>query len=96
MKSNQPLVRKLLRTHTNGLTVKQLAQFANVHPDSVSNTLKSMPDVYINRWEGPYRGQFAAVWCSWTPPENCPKPNLSLQEQLLHDSCGRLNLSILR
>jgi hypothetical protein len=34
-----------------------------------------MPDVYIDRWEGPYNGQWAAVFCLYAPPPDCPRPS---------------------
>jgi len=34
-----------------------------------------MPDSYIDRWSGPHRGQWAAVWCVVEVPEDCPKPD---------------------
>ena len=38
-----------------------------------------MPDSYIDRWTGPHRGQWAAVWCVVEVPENCPKPDENIQ-----------------
>ena len=42
--------------------------------DGIRGALEVMPDVYIDRWEGPKRGQYTAVWCIVVPPPHCPRP----------------------
>lgn len=79
MNSRHPELRALLRKHADGLTVSQLTaqlQLANkdMRRNNIQTSLATMPDAYIDRWEGPNRGQYAAVWCVVVPPENCPKP----------------------
>ena len=79
MKSYHPDIRALLREHADGMTVAQLTvqlrmSTKEMQPDHIRNSLATMPDAYIDRWEGPNRGQYAAVWCVVVPPENCPKP----------------------
>ena len=74
MKSRHPAIRTLLRQHTDGLTAKQLANEMACHEDAANNALKAMPDAYIDRWSGPLRGQYAAVWCVVIPPPHCPYP----------------------
>lgn len=81
MISRHPELRALLREHADGLTVAQLAvqlrlKVKDMRPNSIQTSLATMPDAYIDRWEGPNRGQYAAVWCVVVPPENCPKPTL--------------------
>ena len=78
-KSNHQNIRAVLREQTDGLTVAQLVlqlrlMVKDVNEESIRSSLVSMPDAYIDRWEGPNRGQYAAVWCVVVPPENCPKP----------------------
>ena len=73
-KSKHDLVRKVLRDSEDGLTVKQIMDLSQVHTDSLSRILQTMPDAYIDRWQGPTRGQYSAVWCVVVPPENCPRP----------------------
>jgi hypothetical protein len=73
-KSKHDLVRKVLRDSADGLTVKQIMDLSQVHTDSLSRILQTMPDAYIDRWTGPDRGQYSAVWCVVVPPENCPRP----------------------
>lgn len=74
MKSKHDLVRKVLRDSEDGLTVKQITEAVGVDKDPLSRILQTMPDAYIDRWSGPTRGQFSAVWCVVVPPENCPRP----------------------
>jgi hypothetical protein len=73
-KSKHDLVRKVLRESADGLTVKQIMDLSQVHTDSLSRILQTMPDAYIDRWTGPAKGQYSAVWCVVIPPENCPRP----------------------
>ena len=74
MKSKHDLVRKVLRDSQDGLTVKQITEAVGVDKDPLSRILQTMPDAYIDRWSGPTRGQYSAVWCVVVPPENCPRP----------------------
>ena len=73
-KSKHDLVRKVLRDSEDGLTVKQITDAVGVDKDPLSRILQTMPDAYIDRWSGPTRGQYSAVWCVVVPPENCPRP----------------------
>lgn len=74
MRSKHDLVRKVLRDSEDGLTVKQITEAVGVDKDPLSRILQTMPDAYIDRWSGPTRGQYSAVWCVVVPPENCPRP----------------------
>jgi len=60
---------------SDGLTTKQLQYRLEVDHRTLCKSLKSMPDSYIDRWTGPHRGQWAAVWCVVEVPEDCPKPD---------------------
>jgi hypothetical protein len=73
-KSKHDLVRKVLRESEDGLTAKQITEAVGVDKDPLSRILQTMPDAYIDRWSGPTRGQYSAVWCVVVPPENCPRP----------------------
>jgi len=73
-KSKHDLVRKVLRESEDGLTAKQITDAVGVDKDPLSRILQTMPDAYIDRWSGPTRGQYSAVWCVVVPPENCPRP----------------------
>lgn len=72
--SHAPRLRELLRQSPDGLTVTQASDTLNLPRTSTLRALKGMPDVYIDRWEGPYNGQWAAVFCLHAPPPNCPRP----------------------
>ena len=74
-KSKHDLVRKVLRDSEDGLTVKQITEAVGVDKDPLSRILQTMPDAYIDRWSGPTKGQYSAVWCVVVPPENCPQPS---------------------
>jgi hypothetical protein len=73
-KSKHDIVRKVLRDSEDGLTAKQITEAVGVDKDPLSRILQTMPDAYIDRWVGPNRGQYSAVWCVVVPPENCPRP----------------------
>ena len=73
-KSKHDLVRRVLRDSEDGLTAKQITEAVGVDKDPLSRILQTMPDAYIDRWSGPTRGQYSAVWCVVVPPENCPRP----------------------
>ena len=64
---------------SEGLTTKQLQYRLEVDQRTLCKSLKSMPDSYIDRWTGPHRGQWAAVWCVVEVPEDCPKPDENIQ-----------------
>ena len=73
MKYLQTRLRKRLQGH-DGMTTKQLSQLVDSCPRDITRSLKTMPDAYVDRWTGPERGQWAAVWCVVDVPEDCPKP----------------------
>jgi len=73
MKYLQIRLRKRLKGH-DGMTTKQLSLLVDSCPRDITRSLKAMPDAYVDRWTGPERGQWAAVWCVVEVPEDCPKP----------------------
>ena len=74
MNTHHQKIRDLLKD-SEGLTTKQLQYRLEVDHRTLCKSLKSMPDSYIDRWTGPHRGQWAAVWCVVEVPEDCPKPD---------------------
>lgn len=56
------------------MTAKEVAKALGAKVDPVRLALKSMPDTYVDRWEGPKRGQYAEVFCVVIPPPDCPHP----------------------
>lgn len=77
-KSNHHSIRMLLQQHHDGLTVSELAERSGKDRASITNALKGMPDVYIDRWIS--CRQWAAVWCVVVPPENCPRPKPKMEK----------------
>jgi len=71
-------IRDLLKD-SEGLTTRQLQYRLEIDQRTLCKSLKSMPDSYIDRWTGPHRGQWAAVWCVVEVPEDCPKPDENIQ-----------------
>jgi hypothetical protein len=75
-KSHHPEIRELLKAWPgDGLTIPEIATRLNVRKDTITNCLAAMPDAYIDRWDGPVRGQWVAVWMVVEVPENCPRPS---------------------
>ena len=74
MNTHHQKIRDLLK-NSEGLTTRQLQYRLEVDQRTLCKSLKSMPDAYIDRWSGPHRGQWAAVWCVVEVPQDCPKPD---------------------
>lgn len=77
-RSRHPDIRALLRTFEDGMTVPAIVAALGLndkHVEPVRLALKNMPDAYIDRWDGPIQGQYAAVWSVVIPPPNCPHPH---------------------
>ena len=76
MKTHATRIRALLRQSPDGMTVAELSDITGTRKDTLQNVLITMQeqDAYIDRWTGPHRGQWAAVWCVAVPPPNCPRP----------------------
>ena len=67
-------LRALLRASPDGLTPAELANRTGRDKHNITRLLRHMPDTYVDRWEGPKRGQYAAVFCVVVPPPDCPHP----------------------
>lgn len=74
MRLNHAILREILRKYPDGLTAPELARILDKPPADVRRSVNSMPDVYIDRWTAPKRGQTAAVYVAVEVPENCPRP----------------------
>jgi len=70
----QKKIRALLRSKPGGMTPLEIAAALEIHPANVRTSLKSMPDVYVDRWRAAKRGQFEKVWVAVPVPEDCPHP----------------------
>jgi len=74
-RSRHPDIRNLLRAIEDGMTVPVIAAALGAKDvEPIRLALKNMPDTYIDRWDGPVQGQYAAVWCVVVPPGDCPHP----------------------
>ena len=73
-KSFHPNIRALLKKYDDGLTIKEIANHLGKTDVVIMRSLESMPDVYLDRYLDPVRGQYPAVWCVAHIPENCPHP----------------------
>jgi len=82
MNSSHQRIRDYLKD-SDGLTTRQLQFRTEIEQRTICKALKSMPDAYIDRWTGPHRGQWAAVWCVVEVPEDCPKPDEKNMEATL-------------
>lgn len=71
--SIHPIIRKALKD-TDGLTIAELHTLTGRSDTVIRRSLESMPDAYIDRWGEKVRGQYPAIWCVVTVPENCPHP----------------------
>ena len=74
MNSHHQKIRELL-AGSDGLTIKQMQIALQIEIRTLNKSINSMGDAYIDRWTGPYRGQWAAVWCVAEVPQHCPKPD---------------------
>lgn len=74
MKSRHHAIRDLLLASEDGLTVNEIADHFGATPKTICKTLKTVCGVYIDRWSGPKRGQYAAVYVCVVTPENVPHP----------------------
>ena len=72
--SQHPTIRAHLLGNSDGLTAPDLADRTGLDENSVRRALPKMADCYIDRWIGPNRGQYTAVWVAVPIPDNCPPP----------------------
>ena len=70
----QKRIRTLLRTRPHGMTPGEIAEELNLHVANVRTSLRTMPDMYVDRWRMGKRGQFEKVWVAAYVPEDCPHP----------------------
>jgi len=74
-KSRHPKLREILLQHEEGLTASEIAKYVNMQSDNVTQSIKTMPDVYIDRWTKPMKGvKYVPVYIAIKIPENCPAP----------------------
>jgi hypothetical protein len=65
----------MLLASEDGMTIRQLAEaLGDDSWKSVAKTVKLVYGLYIDRWTGPHRGQYAAVYMCMEAPEDAPHP----------------------
>ena len=72
--NRQQAIRALLQASEDGMTIEEIATAFKI---KVSNLYTQMPKVfgvYIDRWNAPNRGQYAAVYMCIDTPEDAPHP----------------------
>ena len=67
-------IRECLAKAPDGMSISELAMCTQISADSLPKSLKTCFGVYIDRYEGPFRGQWRAVYMLVNVPENAPKP----------------------
>ena len=74
-KSRHPELREILLQHEEGLTASEIAKYANMQSDNVTQSIRTMMDVYIDRWTKPKKGvKYVPVYIAIKIPEDCPAP----------------------
>jgi len=88
-KSRHQAIRELLLTSEDGLTVNEIADHFSATPATICKTIKTVYGVYIDRWTGPNRGQYSAVYMCADIPEDAPQPtckHVKILEKILNIS----------
>jgi hypothetical protein len=80
-KSRHPEIRELLLASEDGLTINEMAAHFECDLNTLYNTMQQVWGVYIDRWAGPKRGQFTAVYMCVEVPENSPHPKGKTNDQ---------------
>ena len=73
-KSRHDKIRALILASSDGLTTSQIAKQLGSTYKSVQKTMNNIYGVYIDRWDVPKRGQYAAVWMCVEVPPDVPHP----------------------
>ena len=74
---SQEAIRKALRAAPDGLSVTEIAKLIYKHRSNITVTVRSMPDVYIDRWVKAARqcNTFIPIYIAVEVPEHAPKPD---------------------
>lgn len=72
--SRHDKIRVMLLNSPDGLTTSQIAKQLGSTYKSVQKTMNNIYGVYVDRWDVPRRGQFAAVWMCVDVPPDSPHP----------------------
>jgi hypothetical protein len=91
--SRHQAIRKLLLASEDGLTTNEIADHFSATHKTICKTLKAVYGVYIDRWTGPTRGQYSAVYMCADIPEDAPHPTpkqVEILEKILNISKNHL------
>jgi len=67
-------IRDILLAAEDGMTANEIAARLDADPHAIRRALRNAFGVYIDRWNPPKRGQYAAVYVCVDVPANTPKP----------------------
>jgi len=74
-KSKHQELREVLLKHEEGLTAKELSIHVGMQADNVTQSVRTMPDVYVDRWTKPKKGvKYVPIYIAVKIPEDCPAP----------------------
>ena len=74
-KSRHSELREILLKHEEGLTALEISKHVNMKSDNVTQSVRTMADVYVDRWTKPKKGvKYVPVYIAIKIPENCPTP----------------------
>lgn len=75
MKSHHDKVRACLADSSDGLSIAEIAKCTQIEADSLRQSIKTCFGVYVDRYEGPIRGQWQAIYMLAEVPEDVPMPD---------------------
>jgi hypothetical protein len=67
-------IRRVLLTANDGMTALEIAKILGREYRGVQRAMRSVWGVHIDRWQGPVRGQFSAVYVCDPVPPDAPHP----------------------
>ena len=76
-------LRQILLDNEDGLTTNEIADLLETERKNVAAMVKSEYAIYIDRWVLGWGNKYYPVYCIQPSPEDCPKPELAVQESYL-------------
>lgn len=74
MRSHHDKIRVCLTGSPDGMSIAELAQCTQIREDTLRNSIATCFGVYVDRYDGPFRGQWRAIYVLVEVPENAPMP----------------------
>ena len=72
--NRQQAIRALLQASDDGMTIEEIATALKINVPNLYAQMPKVFGVYIDRWNAPKRGQYAAVYMCIDTPEDAPHP----------------------